>query len=312
VKGRLTVPFSRRDITESLRLFVRRRDALLHEDAATFEHYLERFVGFCRDDPLVQSIIGPLQASIDIDLEAWWQEALEERPQFPQTLDADLLLRYEMLCFVVGGRQRIAAFGMTMGKYKWAEAVEVFRSVVIHPFVEELGDRLGDAADLASPQARDLQAVPLHRIPSANETRVFLSHRSVDKELVYRYYRALEELGFAPWMDEPDMPAGANLEREILRGFTQSCAAVFFVTESFVDEAYLATEVDYATQQKREKGKKFAIVTLRYSGAAAIPELLTRFVYKDVENDLEGFYEVVRALPIELGPVRWKAEVVQH
>ena len=62
--------------------------------------------------------------------------------------------------------------------------------------------------------------------------------------------------------------------------------------------------------EKRKKEKKFAIITLRYPSAAAVPDLLVRYVYKDVTNDLEGFNAVVAALPIELGPVRWKQEVV--
>ena len=106
------------------------------------------------------------------------------------------------------------------------------------------------------------------------------------------------------------MPAGANLEREVLRGFEESCAAVFFITASFKDEKYLAAEVDYAVMQKRKKEQKFAIVTLRYTNAAAVPGLLTPYIYKDVSNDLEGFDELLKALPIELGQVRWKSQVV--
>jgi len=60
---------------------------------------------------------------------------------------------------------------------------------------------------------------------------------------------------------EPNMAAGANLERELLRGFEESCAAVFFITQNFTDERYLAAEVDYAVIQKRKKDRKFAIIT---------------------------------------------------
>jgi hypothetical protein len=114
-----------------------------------------------------------------------------------------------------------------------------------------------------------------------------------------------------PWLDEPDMVAGTNLERGILQGFEESCSAVFFITENFTDEKYLATEVDYAVIQKRKKEKKFSIITLRYPNAKQVPGLLQPYIYKDIENDLQGFYEVLRALPIEVGPVRWKAEVVK-
>jgi len=304
--------FSKDQVTGSLRLFVARRDDLLHEDEAAFEHYLQRFVQFCQEDALAQSIIGPLQQNLTVNVDEWWQKVNAGELQFPPESNAELLLRYEILGSLADKPQRVLPFGVMMRKYKRDESIDLFRSVIIRPFAEEMTSRLGEAANLASPQARDLQAVPLHRIPKVNETRIFLSHKSLDKALVYRYYYALKELGFSPWLDEPDMPAGANLERELLRGFNESCAAVFFITESFADEKYLAAEVDYAIKQKREKGRKFAIITVRYPNASAVPELLTPYVYKDVENDLEGFYEVLRALPIELGPVRWRARVVEE
>ena len=87
-------------------------------------------------------------------------------------------------------------------------------------------------------------------------------------------------------------------------------AEVFFLTEGFVDEKYLAAEIDYAIMQKRRKGTKFAVITLRYSNNVPIPGLLTPYVYRDVANDLEGFTHLIAALPIELGPVRWKISIV--
>jgi hypothetical protein len=101
-----------------------------------------------------------------------------------------------------------------------------------------------------------------------------------------------------------------SLEREIFRGFEESCAAVFFITDNFKDEKYLTAEVDYAVMQQLKKDKKFVIITLRYSNAAPVPDLLTPYIYKEVENDLQGYYELLRALPLEFGPVRWKAQVI--
>src|SRR5207247_1384326 len=169
-------------------------------------------------------------------------------------------------------------FGFLFGKRKLDESINIFRTIIIRPFADELTHRLGDAANLATPQERALQAVPLARLPKENEIRIFLSHKTVDKSLVYRYYNALKALGFSPWLDETDMPAGANLEREVLKGFQESCAAVFFITDNFEDKKYLATEVDYAVKQKRQKDKKFAIITLRYSNAAPVPDLLTTYI----------------------------------
>jgi hypothetical protein len=43
----------------------------------------------------------------------------------------------------------------------------------------------------------------------------------------------LQELGFDSWLDEEAMSAGTELERGILRGFKDSCAALFFITPNF-------------------------------------------------------------------------------
>lgn len=302
---------SKDQITNSLRIFVSRRDDLLHEDEAAFEHHLERFVEFCQSDDLVQSVMEPLQTNITVDVDEWWAKVNSDsdRLWFPSDPDSEFLLRYEILLSAINNPRLVFQFGMAMGKRKRDEWVEIFRTLIVRPFADELSYRIGNAANMASPEERALQAVPLNRIPNRNETRIFLSHKSVDKPLVYRYYHALKEAGFDPWLDEPDMPAGANLEREVFKGFAESCAAVFFISENFKDEKYLAAEVDYAVMQKRNKDKKFAIITLRYSGAAPVPDLLTPYIYKNVANDLEGFYELLRALPIETGPIRWKAAV---
>ena len=303
---------SKDEIVESLRIFKRRRDDLLHEDTAAFDHHCERFLAFCGSDPLVQSILAPLEKRFENDIDAWWSGVTARRNvtvAFPLDRNEELVLRYRVIRSAKEGHHRILSFGMAHGQRKLHEAVELFRTMVIRPFAEDVSQRLGDAADLATPEARAVQAVPLSRIPNSREVRIFLSHKSVNKPLVYRYYHALKALGFSPWLDEPEMPAGANLERELLQGFEESCAAVFFVTESFTDEKYLATEVDYAILQKRKKDKKFAIITLCSANATPVPGLLKPYVYKHVTNDLEGFNELVKALPIELGPIRWKETV---
>jgi hypothetical protein len=306
------VDLSEKEITQSLRQFRSRRDELLHGDVAAFYHYLKRFVEHCRGDRLVQSILAPLEEKFDPDAEAWWQTFYDNHGsiELPSGSDEELVTRYRIIESVLEDDQKLFRFGSMNGHGKSSEQAEFFRSVMIRPFAGELTHRLGEAADLASPEARDVQAVPLSRIPAENETRIFLSHKSVDKPQVSRYDQALREIGLDPWFDEPDMPAGTNLERGIHGGFEDSCAAVFFITESFVDEEYLASEIEYARIQKRKKKEKFSIITLRYTAENDVPGLLEPYVWKDVSNDLEGFYELLRALPIEAGPVRWKAEIV--
>lgn len=304
--------FTKEDVENSLRTFKSRRDNLLHEDVETFDHHYERFLEFCNSDSLACSVLNPLDAKCTVDLDEWWTAATNYPPKlsFPPDRDLELSLRYKIMNCVKARPDLIMGLGIAHQKGEMNNQVELFRTLIVRPFVEDLSYRLGEAANLATPEARAIQAVPLFRIPASTETKIFLSHKTVDKPVVRRYHLALQVVGFDPWLDEPNMPAGSNLERELLRGFEESCAAVFFVTDNFRDENYLATEVEYAVLQKRKKGKKFSIITLRYSDASPIPSLLANYVYRNISNDLEGFQELVKALPIELGPVRWKADVV--
>lgn len=139
--------------------------------------------------------------------------------------------------------------------------------------------------------------------------RIFLSHTGTDKEMVRGYHETLQCLGFEPWLDEEALAAGANLERALLEGMKNSCAAVFFVTTNYKDEGYLATEIDYAIREKRERGDRFAIVTLVWAGTRAdVPELLRPYVWKTPKDSLEALREILRALPLQLPVPEWKTD----
>jgi hypothetical protein len=300
-----------RAVATSLTRFKSRRDDALHEDESAFFTHLKRLLELVDGDSLIQSTLTSIRPAAPEESETWWNDTMRgEEIAFPNDADAEFAFRWRLLLDAIENPTRVRHLAMYRGKKGQEDQINYFRSLVLRPWAQELTHKLSDHVGYPSAEARALQGVPLARIPSDGETRIFLSHKSVDKPLVYRFHRALEACGFRPWLDEPEMPAGTNLERGVYQGFQESCAAVFFITENFKDEKYLAAEVDYAVQQKRQKEKKFAIVTLRFEGSAPVPGLLTPYIYKDVRNDLDAFRELVRALPIELGPLRWKAGVV--
>lgn len=141
--------------------------------------------------------------------------------------------------------------------------------------------------------------------------KIFLSHKGVDKPKVREFKKTLQSIGFDPWIDEDAMPAGAKLERSLLQGFKDSCAVVFFITENYVDEGYLATEVEYAVAEKRKKGDKFSIITLVYKqnvqNRLQVPELLQPYIWKEPANDMEALREILNALPIKVGDAYWRS-----
>jgi hypothetical protein len=309
----MALDMTKEEIMNSLRVFKERRDDLMHEDTNGFAHFAERFIEFCETNPLMQLVLKPLQEkNQEVKAEDWWKTGLNEYsiPRFPKDADEELVLRFKIL-ESIQQEDKIYDFTSMSETSKISEGIGIFRSLVLRPLMQELTQRISTAGNLATPEAREIQAVPLVRIPSPKEIKIFLSHKSNNKDIVRRYNTALKSVGFDPWFDEAAMDAGANLERELIRGFNESCAVVFFMTEHFKDEKYLATEIDYAVQQKMKKEKKFSIITLRYPGANEVPDLLQRFIWRDIENDLVGFHEIIKALPIELGPVRWKSHVVE-
>ena len=139
--------------------------------------------------------------------------------------------------------------------------------------------------------------------------KIFLSHKSINKDKVRNFKTILELLGFSPWLDEEAMSAGANLERSLHSGMVDSCAAIFFITPDYKDEKYLATEIDYAISRKRQD-ENFSIITLVFSDEngekGVVPNLLQPYVWKEPTNDLLALAEILKALPLEVGDIRFK------
>src|SRR2546427_4898452 len=147
----------------------------------------------------------------------------------------------------------------------------------------------------------------------APPARIFLSHKSADKAMVRDYKLTLELLGLKPWLDEDELPAGAELHRALQRGMKDSCAAVFFITGSYKDEKYLRAEINYAITEKTNRGDDFSIITLvlpdEKGAVGQVPDLLEPFVWKQPTTHLQGLREILRALPPPLRDIRPSVEV---
>ena len=79
--------------------------------------------------------------------------------------------------------------------------------------------------------------VTLEEIMESKPKKIFLSHKGIDKPIVRDYKKTLEILGYEAWLDEDSLVAGKELERGLLQGFKESCAAIFFITSNFIDES---------------------------------------------------------------------------
>lgn len=90
---------NKEEVLNSLRQFKRRRDDLLHEDVATFDHNFERFLEYCDADLLARSVLSPIEAKSSPDVSEWWGSAIHRPPRlsFPANADEELALRYRVI-----------------------------------------------------------------------------------------------------------------------------------------------------------------------------------------------------------------------
>lgn len=145
---------------------------------------------------------------------------------------------------------------------------------------------------------------------ATTRTKIFLCHSSADKELVREYKQTLEALGLEPWLDEDAMAAGVSLGEAIRKGVSESCAAVFFVSDDFEVSDYIAAEIDHAIEQKAEHDDQFALVTLflgEEGAADKVPKKLRNYLWKEPKSQLEALREILRGLPLQLGSPRFLA-----
>lgn len=307
------------DLQRSMEKFQGHYDSLANATIGYFNHYLERLFTYLERDQIAQSVLTPVLTDTDISIAYGWLKYHSERTsfrrrqwQFPEKHSEELALRFYLMQCETSGEESsfvdlLFASTPETGAY---ESINLFITVIVEPFYVDMCELMENASNDQSKDTQNLLTSP-QVVPAENESRIFLSHKSEDKALVRRYHAALTALGYAPWIDETDILTGDEIDRSIDQGIRQSCAVVFFVTENFRDNTYLRDEINYAKRELREKDNRFRIITLRFSKHAKVPNLLDQYRYEDVENDLEGLAHIIRALPIELGPICWKDAAVK-
>lgn len=305
------------EIAKSMATFKQARDAAVHADGDDLEHHLIEFVREIRRNALCQRILTALPA---FDADAWWKSITASEGakyghlstlSLPDGPDEKLAAFWDLVSSMGSGTDEllsVAGFGHLFGAHKRADAASKAISLVVRPFAEAMTDRLRDFTGMASPNLREIAGLPLAAIPPQDQTRIFLSHRSVDKAIVRPYRDVLAELGYEPWLDEHEMPAGSTLHRAITAGMDASCAVVFFITPNFEDARWLGREIDQAITRKISEGDKFAVITLVF-GDAEVPRPLREYVWANVKGEADALRQIIRALPIELGAPRWRKSV---
>ena len=131
-------------------------------------------------------------------------------------------------------------------------------------------------------------------------SRIFLSHKGVNKPLIDRVDRALRLLNLKTWFDRDDLVAGDPLLRGVDNAFAQCGAAVFFISGEYVDAGVIRKEIDRAVHEAAMRGDTFRVIPLvlaQHGGTdERVPSPLQTVVWKTVD-DVDIVPTILRGLP---------------
>ena len=134
-------------------------------------------------------------------------------------------------------------------------------------------------------------------------SRIFLSHKGINKPFVGQVDAALRLLGLKTWFDKDDLAAGDTLVRGVDNAFAGCAAAVFFISGDYVDAGVIAKEIDRAIHEATIRGAGFRIIPLvlkQHGGTdERVPAPLKTLVWKTVD-DIEVLPVILRSLPPEV------------
>ena len=131
-------------------------------------------------------------------------------------------------------------------------------------------------------------------------SKIFLSHKGVNKPFVDEVGKALRLLNLKTWFDRDDLNAGDTLVRGVDQAFSHCAAAVFFISKEFVDAGIIGKEIDRAIHEAATRGGSFRVIplVLRQHGGSDehVPAPFRTLVWKTVD-DVQVVPTILKALP---------------
>lgn len=141
------------------------------------------------------------------------------------------------------------------------------------------------------------------RLHTMETSKIFLSHKGIDKPLVEEIDRALRLLNLKTWFDRDDLNAGDTLVRGVDQAFAKCSAAVFFISKEYVDTGVIRHEISRALHEATIRGDSFQIIplVLRQHGGSDghVPAPLQTLVWKTVD-DVQIVPTILKALPVHV------------
>jgi hypothetical protein len=139
-----------------------------------------------------------------------------------------------------------------------------------------------------------------NRMRQMENSRIFLSHKGINKPLVEHIDGVLRMLNLKTWFDRDDLNAGDTLVRGVDEAFSQCAAAIFFISKEYIDAGVIRKEIDRALHEAATRPESFRIIplVLRQHGGSDehVPAPLRTLVWKTVD-DIQIVPTILKALP---------------
>lgn len=136
-----------------------------------------------------------------------------------------------------------------------------------------------------------------------NNTNVFISHSSLDKQLSLGIAHELKAAGFSVWYDEWEIRVGESITRKVFDGIQSSDVLIILLSPNSVQSVWVQEELDAALmRQISERGIRILPAVI---ATCDLPNSLRHVKYADFRDSFsEGFYQVLEA--ISPGHLLWK------
>lgn len=186
---------------------------------------------------------------------------------------------------------------------------EGFASAGIFPAESYSEEAKTEKAKAGAEIAKLIQSWAHRRKQAMESTRIFLSHKGINKPLVEKIDQSLRLLNLKTWFDSDDLSAGDTLIRGIDAAFSKCSAAVFFISAEYIDAGVIKKEIDRALHEATMRSEAFKIIplVLRQHGGSdsKVPEPFRTLVWKTVD-DVEIVPTILKALPgVVQGMIRY-------
>ena len=191
-------------------------------------------------------------------------------------------------------------------------AGQTFEQIGFKPGFAAIGTFPASSYDSDSKAAKELAGQALAKLMQAwaerrrlrvENSRIFLSHKGVNKPFVTKVDAALRMIGLRTWFDQDDLAAGDTLVRGVDSAFADCSAAVFFISSDYVDSGVIGKEIDRAIHEAAIRNDSFRIIPLvlaQHGGTDdRVPRPLKTLVWKTVQ-DIDVVPTILRSLPPDI------------